>query len=415
MVKLRIWLVAVLWGLLLLPGSALRLGPMELSAAPHRFQLAAWEARALPIKWAYKLWDLRPGEHRTPEARHAAVLAYFGEAGEVVRLQGQVQRVAAVRAAAEAPPLADLEQELARARRQRDGLAREAEEAIESLLDGTLRELGFGSRLGVLFPPVDFAFDDPPLLLATSPRDRISLETTVLLLPDLSVSEMEALERRVEEATGLSALVVGTGGLATYPAIVSPNYGLLWTLQTVAHEWAHQYLFFRPLGRNYFSHQDMVTLNETVADMVGLEVGALLYERITGQAPPAPPEPREEPSGAPDTFDFTREMRRTRLEVDALLAAGKTEEAEAYMEQRRQRFVEAGYAIRRINQAYFAFHGSYALSPASVSPIRGQLQELRALAPSLQAFVDTVARASSYQEFLEVLERERAAAARRAS
>ncbi len=48
---------------------------------------------------------------------------------------------------------------------------------------------------------------------------------------------------------------------------------------------------------------------------------------------------------------------------DELLAAGKIEEAEAYMEARRQVFWDNGYAIRKLNQAYFAFYGAYADVP----------------------------------------------------
>jgi hypothetical protein len=57
-------------------------------------------------------------------------------------------------------------------------------------------------------------------------------------------------------------------------------------------------------------------------------------------------------------------MRDTRLRVDELLAEGRIEEAEQYMEARRQVFWDHGYRhIRRINQAYFAFYGAYADSP----------------------------------------------------
>jgi hypothetical protein len=49
--------------------------------------------------------------------------------------------------------------------------------------------------------------------------------------------------------------------------------------------------------------------------------------------------------------------------VDALLAAGLINEAEDYMEARRLVFWENGYRIRKLNQAYFAFHGAYADAP----------------------------------------------------
>ena len=80
------------------------------------------------------------------------------------------------------------------------------------------------------------------------------------------------------------------------------------------------------------------------------------------------------------------------------------------MEQRRLVFVENGFDIRKINQAWFAFNGTYAESSASVSPIGGQLNELRTLTPDLGTFIKTVAGISSYQRFLEKLEELRALA-----
>ena len=48
-------------------------------------------------------------------------------------------------------------------------------------------------------------------------------------------------------------------------------------------------------------------------------------------------------------------MHLTRLEVDRLLAEGKINEAESYMESRRIFFWENGYLIRRLNQAILLF------------------------------------------------------------
>ena len=71
---------------------------------------------------------------------------------------------------------------------------------------------------------------------------------------------------------------------------------------------------------------------------------------------------------------------------------------------RRQELLDRGYRIRKINQAYFAFYGSYATSAASVSPIEGQLRGLREQSASLEEFLKTVAQFSTYQEFLDYLE-----------
>ena len=52
-------------------------------------------------------------------------------------------------------------------------------------------------------------------------------------------------------------------------------------------------------------------------------------------------------------------MNETRVNADRLLTAGKIDEAEQYMEMRRRLFVANHYAIRKLNQAYFAFYGGY--------------------------------------------------------
>ena len=105
-----------------------------------------------------------------------------------------------------------------------------------------------------------------------------------------------------------------------------------------------------------------------------------------------------------DQFDFKNEMHSTRVKVEMLLAEGRISEAETYMEKRRLLFVMNGYTIRKLNQAYFAFHGTYGDSPASVSPIAGQLRLLRDNSSSLGSFIRVVGQFGSYKEFVEYLE-----------
>jgi len=80
-------------------------------------------------------------------------------------------------------------------------------------------------------------------------------------------------------------------------------------------------------------------------------------------------------------------MRALRLRVEELLAQGRVEEAERLMERKRDEFQEHGVYIRRINQAYFAFFGSYADTPTSIDPIGPKLQRLRDRAGSVTDFV----------------------------
>src|SRR5690606_25008448 len=91
------------------------------------------------------------------------------------------------------------------------------------------------------------------------------------------------------------------------------------------------------------------------------EIGRRVLERYYPDLVP-PPAPPPDPNAAPPpppAFDLGAEMHETRVTVDQLLADGRVEEAEAYMEARRQVFVANGYLIRKLNQAYFAFYGGY--------------------------------------------------------
>ena len=92
-------------------------------------------------------------------------------------------------------------------------------------------------------------------------------------------------------------------------------------------------------------------------------------------------------------FDFRAEMHQTRVTTDALLAQGKIDEAETYMESRRIVFVKQGYLIRKLNQAYFAFYGAYADTPggaAGEDPVGPAVRALRAQSKSLADFVNTI-------------------------
>jgi hypothetical protein len=108
----------------------------------------------------------------------------------------------------------------------------------------------------------------------------------------------------------------------------------------------------------------------------------------------------------PGVFDFSREMRKTRVRVEELLTESKVEEAEAYMEQRRLVFVEQGHNLRKLNQAYFAFYGSYATSPSSGNPIGGQLEWLRGQSLTVRDYLRTVASISRHEELLALLTKE---------
>ena len=194
---------------------------------------------------------------------------------------------------------------------------------------------------------------------------------------------------------------------ATYPTFVADDASLRWTIATVAEEWLHQYLAFTPLGFMYLLDSlgirrdyEVATINETVAGIVTDRSRTSSTRRTmhpTNQPSQAPATPPSQPA-TPAPFDFNGEMRQIRLTVDDLLAKGKVEEAEQFMEERRQYLASQGYYIRKLNQAYFAFYGTYADEPTSVSPIGVELRELRSRSTSVRDFLNRAARMTSRRD-----------------
>lgn len=271
----------------------------------------------------------------------------------------------------------------------------DVQRALAAIITAQLRASGVPTVGAAVFPPVAFSVGDPPSVLLVSPRSQIRLAEAVLLDEDVAVDAAEALETAVERLN-VSALVERTGGLSTYPTLVAPETDGLRALQTIAHEWTHTALFFAPLGRAYGSSGEARAINETAADLVGQEVAERAAQAVGLR-------PRGRASGGADRT-LTDALRRIRLNVETLLAEGAVEDAEAYMEQERLALVAQGYRIRRLNQAFFAFHGSYADGPAASSEIPDALQALRAGSASLGEFIARVGQVTSVVELKQVVE-----------
>ena len=281
------------------------------------------------------------------------------------------------------------DEETLRAYFARRAPASDAEVAIEHKVAQAYRDAGLTRSeplpLPGLFPPLLVALTPPPNVLVISPRTELRVADSTVLQA-MEVTAQEQLEASAD-SNDVSSLVAPIGGLATYPSMVLEDTSAERVLSSVAHEWMHQYLIFYPLGAGYWSSQETREINETTAEMIGQEVGGQLAASLnlvlspTG-APAAP-------ATATQTFDFRGFMRTTRLEVERLLAAGQVDNAEAYMRQQRDALREHGYAIRKLNQAYFALYGSYgdgfAASPAN--PIPKLLRTLRDNSPTLADFV----------------------------
>jgi hypothetical protein len=286
-------------------------------------------------------------------------------------------------------------------RRQLEEWQPVAEAVLQEQVAVVLAEEGF-DLLNVAWPPVQMHMTPLPLILIVSPREKIEQIHNIPLLPGLETAEQEMMEAAVLDRTDRSALVVPIGGLGIYPAMLIETNNINFLVNTIAHEWAHHWLSLHPLGLSYGAGPELRTMNETVASIVGDEIGAMVIERyypefIPPEEPEAPPEPAPE---EPQPFSFNSEMALTRIRVDELLAEGKVEEAEAYMEQRRQFFWDNGYRIRKLNQAYFAFYGAYAETPgeAGGNPIGPALLALRQQNNSLRGFLDQVAPITSAEE-----------------
>jgi len=368
--------------------------PISKAAAPFRYDLTGWEVRHLLNRWLYKIGHLFD-DGPSLEAENDMLQRYFALAAELASPQQ----------GAAAGEDESLRSTLEEKRKEQQRLENKVEAILEKRVskviedEGLTTSLPLFSQVRFVFPPLDFEFHQPPLVLVISPRERISLDRAILLRKGLTSEQMTALEEETA-ASGVSSLVVNLSGIATYPSTVPEYASYADVLETVAHEWLHQYLFFHPLGRHYFDNDLLRTLNETVANIGGREIADLVQQRF-----PLPQSnlAAADRVGEESRIDFRAEMHELRLEVDRLLSEGKIGEAEALMEEKRKFLAENGFYIRKINQAYFAFSGVYGDTPASSSPIGPKMLELQRLSPSLGDFIRSVAEITSEEELDRLL------------
>jgi hypothetical protein len=314
----------------------------------YAYDVISWELRSLPQKWLYKIGGIFRGGSDLSDDE--ALARYFG-------------------LGTTAQP------DLKAARDERAGLENRVEAIIEGRITSVLEdedlamEMPIFSDLGIIFPPVDFELDSTPRVLAVSPRDRIDLDDSYLLDPEVDVATAYEIEDESESEnrgeSGVSARVLATGGVATFPAVLNESDPYRELIKTAFHEWTHQYLVFFPLGRSYFAGDDARTINETVATIAGEQLARIYFDRFDDFEPDGsddPGEPVDDGGSDEPAFDFSAEMRNLRRDVEALLADGEIAEAEALMDRKRHEFEENGYYVRKINQAYFAYRGFYATS-----------------------------------------------------
>ena len=382
------------------------LTPVEIATAGYGYNLTSFEAGHLPAKWLHRVYSALPWTDVDKEMRESHLERYRELSGELRKARNEHKSVLAL---VDGPAASVAEANVETLLRERNSIRDSVEELLESAISTELISLGLHQDGKFIWPPVDFRIDDTPHVLVTSRRDVIKRDSVRILRPDLTEFDKLRMEDEILENADLSAVVLTTGGLASYPNLVPSDYALLPLLEVSAHEWLHAYLIFHPLGRGYWSGGDMTSLNETLANLAGKEIGRTVYNQLTGEdietlEPPYIPHDEDESEEEPDEFDLREFMHDTRLRTDELLELGNIEEAEAYMEERRKALVENGHNVRKLNQAYFAFHGLYADGPASTSPLARQMWEIRQQVDDAGDLVKALQTVSNYEDFLSLLD-----------
>tara|TARA_Y100000590_G_scaffold279551_2_gene313976 strand:- start:22950 stop:24119 length:1170 start_codon:yes stop_codon:yes gene_type:complete len=366
-------MMAILAGILLIT-DVNRLNTPEEISKQYLFSILDWELRRLPAKWSYKIKSIIAKDHQTKSTQLENIYSYFD------------------------PKRDDLDK----------SSLLDVEASFERVISDAIKLEGITYFNKIIFPPVSISLDSAPYVLITSPRNKIVRGDEALLKSNLSVQQAIDIENRLLKQENLSALVIPIGGIATYPVIVANSNDLLWSLETSAHEWLHTFLFFRPLGFNMFKSVEMHILNETVASLAGKEIGLTAFNLLSSNNDKQIDLckvinlQKHEPNSL---FNFRNEMKETRINTEKLLSEGKIDEAETYMKHRTLEFNANGYQIRKLNQAYFAFYGTYADSPGSISIIGPEVEEYRSYFNSLKDFIIDISKISSYQGFKDSLEK----------
>jgi len=335
--------------------------------ADDNFDALQWEVASIANKWLYAAGAPLRGDPPPDEA----ITAYFAATDRA------------------GPAAARLENAV--------------EAAIEGRIDAILRTEGVRGRFYLpgplaVWPPVDIELSRSPRILVTSPRDRIDRLDATRLRADLTTEQAVALEQATEAADpALASLVVATGGIAFYPAIVSNRNAYATTVETAAHEWVHHYMGFYPHGFGVPTG-DRQVISETVADVIGQELAARVIERF-GDPTSAPV-----PAGPAGDSPTTQTLRDLRNEVEALLVENRIEDAERRMEEVRQALEAEGVHIRRINQAFFAWTDTYAARPDSIDSLGDQIRTLRAATGSLTAFIELLRGATTRDDIERLIE-----------
>ncbi len=367
----------------------------------HAFDFITWTGNAVWVKLNQSV--IGSPRYFTPVNQHLIVRESMDLVEKIQNLERKIDLIYSDPAIKD--PVSEsssLKQELNNLTDRWDKIAPFAEAMLEMQVTSILNDLGITTG-GQPIPWVLYHVTPLPQNLVISKREKIGAETNFILTP-LSVSDATLLETNIDNQLNVSSLVVNIGGLAAYPTMIMRTSALDWLTSTIAHEWIHVYLGQRPLG-NHYTTAELRTMNETTASIAGTEIGQLVMKRyfpeLLAKESSNQLISHHTVSIMSTSFDFRKEMHTTRVTADQLLSEGKIEEAEAYMDSRRKLFWDNGYSIRKINQAYFAFFGSYADTPggaAGEDPVGPAVRTLREKSSSLKDFLDRISAMTSFAE-----------------
>jgi hypothetical protein len=371
--------------------------------AAHQFDFIHWEFGAIASE-IQRRWNPPPVPDSESE-QQSLVLTFLQQEEAIAELKYQIDEIFAANSSS-SEEATSLAQELTKTRAAQAALKPQVETILSRQVELILRDEGF-TTADQVFPPVAFRFVDPPTGLVLSPRDKIQNKHFVGLQPGLDSQQRAEIEGLLDRRGDVSSYITDIGGLGSYPTMVIGHAFLPYLINTIAHEWTHNYLYTFPtnIAWGYQTQPHLMTINETTATLVGEEISRKVITRFypdwVEQLPPVDESGQAVPA-KPSEFFLT--MRYIRQEVERLLAESKIEAAEEFMEAERLKLVEKGYHLRKLNQAYFAFHGSYALSPGSIDPTGPQIRQFRAASPSLKVFLHHVGWLNSYDDYLDWLD-----------
>ena len=390
-----------------------RLGALT---SAESFSLSLWTVRVIGGKVWQAIGD-PPGRELSADEQKRIFDEFFATADEANQLEGEINDLANKGVTSADGGMAGLEQKLKALRQTREQQVALVEHTIEDQVEAILKhdDISLFQTGSVFLPPVFSKLVDLPHVLVVSYRDHIEMRTQVAIRRTITVQQTGVLEDTVDRDLNVSSLVVPIGGYSTYPTMIAGSAPLDFVLGAVTHEWCHIFLMFRPLGESYGKSSDVAAMNETACSIFGDDAAALVRETYYGaektprpwQTPPTPapvpgePPKREEPQG----FNANRELRKIYLAAEERLKVKDITGAEEVMEEGRRRLADNGFYLRKLNQAFFAFYGSYAEGPDSIrpDPIGDDLRALRRRSPTLRDFMLTLSKMTSYNDLKRAL------------